>query len=217
MEDVRFRDPYDLYKASTTENKLVLLSEASDTQQQEQSSPILNSTTPLESAVGEQPLNYVYNNSDSKESTSPVDSNNQDGVLLDDQPILAPSFAEMQNDEAKRERAPLILEVSSEFTAQSRDYSKVSMKIESTASQSRKVDEVEAGLETQKQFRNSMVLENQIHQRLTMIKKMEEELGDKLGAIKADISAIEANNSSIKANISDIKSIFLQTGLRYNN
>jgi len=77
MEDVRFRDPYDLYKASTTENKLVLLSEASDTQQQEQSSPILNSTTPLESAVGEQPLNYVYNNSDSKESTSPVDSNNQ--------------------------------------------------------------------------------------------------------------------------------------------
>lgn len=123
----------------------------------------------------------------------------------------------MQNDEAKRERAPLILEVSSEFTAQSRDYSKVSMKIESTASQSRKVDEVEAGLETQKQFRNSMVLENQIHQRLTMIKKMEEELGDKLGAIKADISAIEANNSSIKANISDIKSIFLQTGLRYNN
>ncbi|KAG2384961.1 Nucleobase-ascorbate transporter [Vigna angularis] len=201
MEDVRFEDPYDLNKASTMENKLVLLGEASDTQQQAQSSALFNLTTSLESVIGEQPLNYEYNNSDSKESASTVDSNNQ-GVLVDDQPILAPSSAETQNAEGKREMAQLILEVSREFTAQ------VSMKIESTASQSPKVDEVEAGLETQNQFRT---LENQIHQRLTRIKKMKEELGEKFSAIKADISAIEANNSSIKAKISDIKAIFLQT------
>ncbi|BAU02514.1 hypothetical protein VIGAN_11206200, partial [Vigna angularis var. angularis] len=71
---------------------------------------------------------------------------------------------------------------------------------------------VEAGLETQNQFRT---LENQIHQRLTRIKKMKEELGEKFSAIKADISAIEANNSSIKAKISDIKAIFLQTDQRF--
>ncbi|XP_047149246.1 disease resistance protein Roq1-like, partial [Vigna umbellata] len=208
MEDVRFEDPYDLNKASAIENKLVLLGEASDTQQQAQSSALFNLTTSLESLIGEQPLNYEYNNSYSKESASTVDSNNQ-GVLVDDQPILAPSSAETQNAEAKREMAQLISEVSSEFTAQ------VSMKIESTASQSPKVDEVEAGLETQNQFRNTMVLENQIHQRLTRIKKMKEELGEKISAIKADISAIEANNSSIKANISDIKAIFLQIDQRF--
>ncbi|WVZ13749.1 hypothetical protein V8G54_011315 [Vigna mungo] len=203
MEDVRFEDPYDLNKASTMDNKLMLVGEASHTQQQEQSSALFNPTTKLESVIGEQPLNYVYN-SDSKESASTVYSNKQDGVVVGDQPILAPSSAETQNAEAKREIASLISEVSSEFTAQ------VSMKIESTASQSPKVDEVEAGLKTQNQFRNTMVLENQIHQRLTRIKKMKEELGEKLSAIKADISAIEANNSSIKANISDIKVIFLQ-------
>ncbi|WVZ15812.1 hypothetical protein V8G54_013378 [Vigna mungo] len=211
MEDVRFEDPYDLNKASTMENKLVLVGEASDKKQQEQSSALFNPTTSLESVIGEQPLNYEYNNSDSKDSASTVDSNNQEGVLVDDQPILAPSSAETQIAEAKREMAPLISEVSSEFTAQ------VSIKMESTASQSPKVDEVEAGLETQNQFRNTMVLENQIHQRLTRIKKMKEELGEKLSAMKADISAIEANNSSIKANISDIKAIFLQTDQRYNN
>ena len=100
-----------------------------------------------------------------------------------------------------------ISEVSSEFSAQSRDYSEESMKIESTTSQSRKVDEVEGGLESQKQFRNSMVLTNELDERLTRIRKMKEDLGEKLSDIKAHISAIEANHSSIKTNISAIKAI----------
>ncbi|XP_068503019.1 disease resistance protein RPV1-like isoform X2 [Phaseolus vulgaris] len=188
VEDVRFEDPYAPNKASTMENKLVLLGEAPDLQQQQQRSPSLfNPTTPLESAVGEQ---HSYT----------VDSNNQDGEFLDDQPILAPSVAEMQNGKAQKEMSALISEVSSEFTAQSRE-------IESTESQSRKVDEAEAGLETQNQFRSTMVLQNQIDQRLTRIRKMKEDLGEKLSGIKADISAIEANHSSIKANISAIKAI----------
>jgi len=106
----------------------------------------------------------------------------------------------MQNGKAQKEMTALISEVSSEFTAQSRE-------IESTESQSRKVDEAEAGLETQNQFRSTIVLQNQIDQRLTRIRKMKEDLGEKLSGIKADISAIEANHSSIKANISAIKAI----------
>ncbi|KAL9324274.1 hypothetical protein ACSQ67_009131 [Phaseolus vulgaris] len=194
MEDVRFEDPYAPNKASTIENKLVLLGEAPDLQQQQQqSSSLFNPTTPLESAVGEQP-SYTG------------DSNNQDGEFLDDQPILAPSVAEMQNGKAQKEMSALISEVSSEFTAQSRE-------IESTESQSRKVDEEKAGLETQNQFRSTMVLQNQIDQRLTRIRKMKEDLGEKLSGIKADISAIEANHSSIKANISAIKAIISADGV----
>ncbi|KAL9324276.1 hypothetical protein ACSQ67_009133 [Phaseolus vulgaris] len=160
VEDVRFEDPYAPNKASTMENKLVLLGEAPDIQQQQQqqSSSLFNPTTPLESAVGEQP-SYT------------ADSNNQDGEFLGDKPILAPSFAEMQNDKAQNEMAALRSEVSSEFTAQSKE-------IESTESQSRKVDEEKAGLETQNQFRSTMVLQNQIDQRLTRIRKMKEDLGE---------------------------------------
>jgi len=69
------------------------------------------------------------------------------------------------------------------------------------------VNKVEEGLESEKQLRNSMVLKNEIDERLTRIRKMKEDLGEKLNAIKADISAIEANHSSIKANISAIKPV----------
>jgi len=123
---------------------------------------------------------------------------------------MAPSFAKMQNVKAQREMGTRISEVSVEFTNQSRDYSEASMKIESTASASElhKNDEAEAGLEIRKnQFSKVMALENELHQKLSRIKKMKENLGEQLSAIKANISAIEANNSSIKANISSIKVI----------
>lgn len=48
MQDVRFKDPYALNKASAIENKLVLLGEAPKTQQQEQSFALFNLTTLLE-------------------------------------------------------------------------------------------------------------------------------------------------------------------------
>lgn len=67
MEDVRFEDPYAPNKASTMENKLVLLGEAPDLQQQQQqSSSLFNPTTPLESAVGEQPSYTVDSNNQGK-------------------------------------------------------------------------------------------------------------------------------------------------------
>jgi len=113
----------------------------------------------------------------------------------------------MQDANVQKEMAVVISEVSNEFSAESRDYSEESMKIDSTTSQLRKVDEVGAGLESEKQLRNSMVLKNEIDERLTRIKKMKEDLGEKLSAIKADISTIEANHSSIKVNISAIKAI----------
>jgi len=117
------------------------------------------------------------------------------------------SFAEMQNAEAQKEMTTVIPEVSSEFSSQSRDYSEESMKIESTTSQSHKVDEVKAGLKSERQFRNNMILKHEIDERLVRIRKMQEDLGEKLSAIKADISTIEANHSSIKANISAIQAI----------
>jgi len=120
---------------------------------------------------------------------------------------MAPSFAETQNAKAQREMGTLISEVSRKLTHQSKDYCEASMKIESSvsASESHKLDEVETGFEIKKnQFSKAMTLVNELHQKLTRIKKLKEDLGEKLGAIKANISSIEANNSSIKDNISSI-------------
>jgi len=68
VEDVRFEDPYAPNKASTSENRLVLLDEAPDIQQQQQSSYLFNPTTPLESVVGEQPSITVDSNNQGKMS-----------------------------------------------------------------------------------------------------------------------------------------------------
>ncbi|RDX76240.1 TMV resistance protein N, partial [Mucuna pruriens] len=182
MENVRFTDP------NAPNKKLVLLDEAPE--------------------IGEQPLNYVSSNLDldSQEPACTTD-NDQDGAFLDHQ-AMAPSFAETQNVKAKREMGALISQVSREFTHQSRDYIETSMKIEFTASESHNVDEVEPGLETRKkQISKAMALEDEVHKKLSMIKKMKEDLGEQLSAIKVNISAIQANNSSIKANISSIKAI----------
>jgi len=68
VEDVRFEYPYAPNKASTMENRLVLLDEAPDIQQQQQSSSLFNPTTPFESTVGEQPSSTVDSNNQGKMS-----------------------------------------------------------------------------------------------------------------------------------------------------
>ncbi|KAL2334421.1 hypothetical protein Fmac_015634 [Flemingia macrophylla] len=110
-------------------------------------------------------------------------------------------FAEMQNARIQIEMGTLLSTVSREFSHESRDYN-----IESTTSESRQVDEVEVGLQTKEtEYGKAMSLENEIHQKLSRIEKMKEDLGEQLGAIKANITSIEASISSVRTDMSSIK------------
>ncbi|KAL2334423.1 hypothetical protein Fmac_015636 [Flemingia macrophylla] len=175
LENIRFTDP-NTTSTSGVGNQLVLFGEAPDIRQQQQFKNMPSYSNSHEAAY------------------------DKDGAFLDHQ-AMATSFAETQNARMQIEMGTLISKVSRECSHESRDYN-----IESTTTESRQVDEVEVGLQTNKtEFGKTMSLENEIHQKLSRIKKMTEDLGEQLSAVKANISSIEASISSVRTDISSIK------------
>jgi len=90
----------------------------------------------------------------------------------------------------------LVSEALGKFTHWRRNYAEASMKIETTASEVQRADELEAGLESnKKQFMEAMALENELHQKLSWMEKRKENLEEEIKAIKANISASELERS----------------------
>ncbi|KAK7380164.1 hypothetical protein VNO78_32631 [Psophocarpus tetragonolobus] len=77
MRDVRFTQPCPPNNTSDVGNKLMVLGEASDIQQQQQSLTLFKPKIQLSSEFREQPLNYEPSNSDLQERTSTIDVSSQ--------------------------------------------------------------------------------------------------------------------------------------------
>ncbi|KOM54619.1 hypothetical protein LR48_Vigan10g051100 [Vigna angularis] len=92
----------------------------------------------------------------------------------------------------------LISEALGKFTHWRRDYTEASMKIETTASELQRADELEAGLESNKnQYVEVMALENELHQKLSWMEKRKESLEEEIKAIEANIAASEIEKGMI--------------------
>ncbi|KAL2334425.1 hypothetical protein Fmac_015638 [Flemingia macrophylla] len=201
MENIKFTDP-NTSSTSDLGNQLVWLGEAADIRQQRQFKHMPSYSNSREAAYDKGkasrflPLYLLaqFHSAFINVYFGP------DGALSDHQ-AMPTSFAETQNARIQIEMGTLLSKVSREFIHESRDYN-----IESTTSESRQVDQVEVGLQTKEtEFGKAVSLENETHQKLSRIKKMKEDLGEQLSAIKANIYSIEASISSVRTDISSVK------------
>ncbi|KAK7314835.1 hypothetical protein VNO77_33363 [Canavalia gladiata] len=109
------------------------------------------------------------------------------------------------DDDMLREVRTLISEASKDFTHWSLDYTEASKKIECAASELKRVDEVEAGLQTnRKQFKEVMASKNEVQDRLAKMEKRKEDLEEQLNATKANISVCKADITASELKKRDI-------------
>lgn len=109
------------------------------------------------------------------------------------------------DDGIQGEMKTIISEASRELNHWSRDYIETSIKIESTASDLQRADELKSGVEANKnQFKEVVALQNELLQKLARMEKNKKELEEQINAIKANITAFELEKNMAHERMIDI-------------